>query len=213
MTNVNTPTHIHTTAFHEAAHGVMAMMKRCRVAELVVYDEPREGVLGCCRHEAASHWMDKVWILLAGPVADTINRNIEIREAFFDGGLSDFEQARATFGKLLYPRIPDEFKGHIGDDVSTYLTLACDGWVPEEVRGQCKRRLTLFTNKCLKVDQYICSWIYDEADRVREFMINTPMLLDGVKHLAESLAKARHMTGKTMIDLLNKHYDESQKAA
>jgi hypothetical protein len=213
MTADITPAHIHTTAFHEAAHAVMAMMKRCWVSELVVYDEPREGVLGCCWRTPASHWMDDVWVHLAGPVADTINCNIEIREAFFKGGQSDFEKARARFGKLLYPRIPDELRDHIGEDVGTFLTLVCDGWVPEGLRGQCKRRFTLFANKCLEVDHHICSWIYDEAKRVREFMIDTPWFLEGVRHLADHLAEARHVTGEVMKDLLIKHYDESRVAA
>ena len=93
------------------------------------------------------------------------------------------------------------------------MSAAFGGWVPEGIRSQTKRKLTLFTKKCFEIDARITSQIYEEARQVREFMINTEGLLDGVTHLASRLAAVRKMTGHDMVQVLNNFYGDRRAAA
>lgn len=213
MLDTNTEIDVYGTAFHEAAHAVMAMMKGAMVYEIAVLDEPDErGRGGYCTVEKTGSLLRDVWVYLAGPAADTIHRKIGFLDTFLFHGSLDFDMAKSEFAKLLMPRVPVELRDYIGDDTEDYLSAAFDGWVPEGTRGQTKRKLTVFTKKCLEIDARITSQIYEEARQVRE-LVSTKALLDGVTHLANQLAAVRKMTGHEMVQVLKNFYEERKAAA
>lgn len=213
MNDNNINDEIYHTAFHESAHAVMCIMKGSAVFEVVVNEEADErSRLGYCSYSMTKDHMDGVWILLAGPAATSLFKKIELREAFVQGGSSDFEKARASFGDLIFPSVPAELRQYIGTDVKTYMSLWCDGWVPEGISGQMKRKLTLFTKKCLKADEFVCDWVHREAERVRDWLTTTPGMLDSVRYLADHLAKVRRMESKEIIDLMWPYYQAQQES-
>jgi hypothetical protein len=204
---------VQDTAFHEAAHATMAMMRGAMVYELAILDEPDElGRQGYCIFEKTGSFMRDAWIILAGPAADTINSKVSFLDAFLSGGSMDYEMVRSKFAKLQMPKIPQELRVYIGDDLEDYLNAAFHGWVPTNIRGQMKRKLTLFTKKCFEIEGDITTQIYEEAEKVRDFMINTKRLLEGVTHLAGHLVNVRKMTGIEMINVLKTFYDERNVA-
>lgn len=204
---------IYNTAFHEAAHAVMCIIKRGELDEVIVNEEAdADGRLGSCHYFEADKYMDRVWIALAGPAATSIQLGIGLREAYLSGGQYDFDKAYSELGRVLYPRVPAELRDYIGLDARKYLRVHADGWVPEGVHGQMKRKLTAFTKECVKVDEYVCSWVRWEAEQVRHWLSETSGMLDSVKYLADHLFKVRRMKGKEIIELMSPYYAARQAA-
>ncbi|WP_296074604.1 hypothetical protein [uncultured Agrobacterium sp.] len=189
-------------AHHEAAHCVMSIMKNCLVRRIEVYDPPKDGAQGVCVHQACDHWQDEVWICLAGPIADSIRTGKAEHHHYNFGGSADFDKAEKAICDWLLPAVPAELVPVIGADPLKYLDAVWGQW-EAPVRGQQKRKLTLYTKKLLRAHQFALEILHGEARMVRAFLLETPGILDAIEFLATRLTEKRRLETSEIIDLLN----------
>ena len=185
-------------AHHEAAH---CIMKNCHVSRIEVYDPPQDDFQGVCIHEVPEHWQDKVWICLAGPIADSIRTGKPEFYHYHFGGSRDFEMANKAICEWLLPAVPADLISVIGEDPYGYLDLVYAEW-QAPVRGQQKRRLTLYTKKLLSAHDLALEILHGEAKRVRAFLLETPGILYAIEFLARRLAQKRRLDAEEIIDLI-----------
>lgn len=189
-------------AYHEAAHCVMCIMKNCYVSHIELYDPPKDDFRGICSCDLAENWKDNVWILLAGPIAQSILTGEPESYYFTFGGSSDFDQAEKAICDWLLPAVPEHLVSVIGQDPLTYLDAVWGEWDPP-VSGQQKRKLTIYTKKLMSAHERALEILHTEARMVREFLIQTPGILEGIEFLAGHLAEKRRLETAQIIDLLH----------
>lgn len=197
-----TETEAYEVAFHEAAHCIMCIMKNCYVSHIEIYDPPRGNSLGVCCFDLAENWRDNVWICLAGPIAQSILTGESESYHFAFGGSSDFDRAEKAICDWLLPAVPADLVSVIGQDPLTYLDAAWGDWEPP-VRGQQKRKLTIYTKKLMSAHELALEILHREASLVREFLTQTPGILEGIKFLAGHLAEKRRLETAEILDLLH----------
>lgn len=207
---------INNTSLHEAAHAVMCIFRGVQVLEVSVFEEPdQEGRFGECVHHSTDNYLDRVWIALAGPVFDALYQKVTVLEAFMLGGFYDFEHAFEQYGKFLYPKVPAELVEHIGNDAKAHLESVYAECGVDHLRGQMKRKLTIFTRHCMEAEDFIKGQVYEEAARVKDFILTQPGVFEAIELLADRLAVVREMSGREVIEYLRHHFqaDEKEKLA
>lgn len=188
-------------AYHEAAHCVMSIMMNCHVSRIEVFDPPQDGTLGVCVHAVCNRWQDRVWISLAGPVADSIRTGKPEYHHYVFGGSADFDKAEKAICDWLLPAVPADLVSVIGEDPQGYLDLVYAEW-QAPVRGQQKRKLTLYTKKLLNAHDFALEILHAEAKGVRSFLLETPGILCAIESLARRLAEKRRLDAAEIIDLI-----------
>lgn len=201
-----TTSEVYEIAHHEAAHCMMCIMKHCSVAEVAVYDPPQNEYLGVCLLRKPKYWRDSVWISLAGPIADSIRTGRPEHLFYSTCGSYDFDVAEKAICEWLLPKVPDDLKSLVGDDASAYLQLAMDDWRPQ-VKGQLKRKVTLYTKKLFQAHEFAMEILHSEAKQVRKFMLETPGFLETVDFIAIELAEKRSLATQDLIALLRQFAD------
>lgn len=188
------------TAYHEAAHAVMCIWKNVPVFEVEVFDKPREDrAIGVCRSSEPKSWRDTVWISLAGPVMDAI----QLERPFFlndaPGCRSDIEAAWGAYLSVLAPRPPVVLSKWLPTEVCSNLTTLVDayefeGWRPEGLSGQLKRKMTMYCRKYGEALDFIHERLQDESASIIRFMRDTPAFMKCVTEIAERLLRKSKLT-------------------
>lgn len=189
-------------AYHEAAHCVMSIMRNCYVSHIELYDPPKDGFRGICRCDLGENWKDNVWIFLAGPIAQSILTGKPESYHFVFGGSVDFDLAEKAICDWLLPPVPTDLISVIGDDPLNYLDAVSEEWAAP-VRGQQKRKLTMYTKKLLSAHEFALEILHREVKMVRDFLTQTPGILEGIKFLAGHLAEKRRLETAEILDLLH----------
>lgn len=182
------------TAVHEAGHALMALMLGECVTEIVVHDYPdHDERLGHCRHTVPADWRNGVWITLAGPVATAIHDGRSGVETFTFGDASDVADVWRQCLNLVCRPLPQEFHDVAGDDHQTFMELVCDGWRPPGIKGQAKRRLTLYAKDYALAADFAHDMLHREKDQVRVWIEERPWFMRLVRQMADEAMSKRRM--------------------
>lgn len=194
------------TAHHEAAHAVMCIWRNVPVSTVEIFDEPTEdGAIGLCWHAKPSDWLDTVRICLAGPVMDALKskRPFSLNDA--PGGGSDIDKAWQAYVSALAPHPPVALQEWLPAEAGADLTFLVDaytteGWRPEGVSGQLKRRMTLFCKKYDDAMDFIHALISDETTSLIRFMNETPTFMTCVTAVADRLLEKSKLTSSEIYE-------------
>lgn len=193
-------------AYHEAAHAVMCIWRNVPVSMVEILDEPtEEGAIGLCYHKKPKDWLDTVRICLAGPVMDAIKskRPFSLHDA--PGGRSDIDEAWQAYVSALAPRPPVALHDWLPSEAGADLTFLVDaytieGWRPEGVSGQLKRKMTLFCKRYDDALDFIHALIGDETTSLIRFMNETPAFMACVKAVADRMLEKSRLTSSEIYE-------------
>lgn len=188
-------------AYHEAAHCLMSVWRDCIPVATDLDECAEDNRLGRCVITPPKHWQDEVWICLAGPIAELIEAD-QPTDLLFDGaGGSDLDEAIQAICRVVLPGIPAELVEIIGNDPVEYVRNRKNGWRPE-VRGETKRKLTLYTKKLIRA--YVFAWdmLESEVVSVEQFLLRNSWFLEAVKHIADELLARRTMKATEVTSVI-----------
>ncbi|PIO98278.1 hypothetical protein [Pleomorphomonas carboxyditropha] len=171
-----------------------------------ILDEPTEdGAIGLCYHYKPGDWLDTVRICLAGPVMDALKsrRPFYLNDA--PGGGSDIDQAWQAYVSALAPRPPVALQEWLPAEAGADLTSLVDaytieGWRPEGLSGQLKRKMTLFCNKYEDALEFIHVLIGQETTSLIRFMNETPAFMTCVTVVADQLLEKSRLTSTEIYE-------------
>ncbi|MCM5560064.1 M50 family metallopeptidase [Pleomorphomonas sp. JP5] len=192
------------TAYHEAAHAVMAFLKGCYIHRVEVFERPSQGMLGICVHSRAKYWHDSVWIALAGPVMDSIRNSWTLDQAVQCGGADDYYKVWQEYERLLAPRPKPEIREWIPespDERSEIVHWYLEGWRPDDVHGQLKRKLTLYVKEYARTWEYIKELIIGDVEFVKREITENLVFVGLINAVASELIKRRKLRHNDIISI------------
>lgn len=193
----------HIIAVHEAGHALMALMLGQPVTEIVVNDHPDEvGRLGHCLHGVATNWRDNLWITLAGPVVTAIHEGRSGVETFGAGDDGDFLCAWEMCWGLVCRPLPPEFHEVAGDDHHDFMGAVLEGWCPPGIKGQVKRRLTLYAKEYGQAADFACDLLHSEKDAVREWVGRRQWFMPLTQQLAGEFSSKSRMDLRDVLEFI-----------
>jgi hypothetical protein len=192
------------TAYHEAAHAVMSLMKGIYVHSVEIYDSVTNGLAGCCIISQSENLKGYVSAMLAGPAMDSIHKSEPMHVSYFSVGSRDFEMAFEACQAVLAPRPPQEIRGLVPSELSDIRGMAqdiYDGWRPEGIHGQAKRKLTMYLKRYAESLNFIQEYVHSEASIVRNEICDSEIGSVFIPAVAKSLLSERKLTQKDLIKI------------
>ena len=196
-----TKTERYQIAYHEAAHCLMSVWRDCIPVAIDLDECAEDNRLGRCVITPPKHWQDEVWICLAGPIAELIEADQPTDLLFYGAGGSDLDEALQAICRLVLPGIPAELVEVIGNDPFQYMLKHKSGWQPE-VRGQAKRKLTLYTKQLIRAYAFAWEMLEREVGSVEQFLLRNSWFLEIVKHIAEELLARQTMKATEITEVI-----------
>lgn len=192
------------TAYHEAAHAVMSLMKGIYVHSVEIYDSVTNGLAGCCIISQSDNLKGYVSAMLAGPAMDSIYKSEPMHFSYFSGGSRDFEMAFEACQAVLAPRPPQEISGLVPSELSDIRGMAqdiYDGWRPEGIHGRVKRKLTMYLKRYAESLDYIQEYVHSEATLVRNELCSSEIGRVFIPAVAKCLLAERRLTQEDLVKI------------
>lgn len=193
---------LYNIAVHEAGHAVMAAYQGGFVTELAIGDMvEEEGIDGYCR-TAVEGISAEQWITLAGPVVSAIHENTLISIQFvLRGGGGDFDSVRNRWLDLL---VPTSIRAEFGfpednENLMSFVDAVLEGYRPGGAKGNEIRRIRRFARRCNQTLDQITDTIHEDAERIRQWILDEGWFMPRVYRLADVLVEKRKMETEEII--------------
>ncbi len=185
----------YTVALHQAAHTAMAYLKRSPVIELMISDRPNgRKPFGICNYEEPKHWLDEVWITLAGPIAVAIFEGSDGLFTITGYENSDYHHAIETCQNLVLDKVPSSLLPYIPANANiNFFESIVAGFYDCGLKGQMKRELKRYAKHYCKAYQFACEMVLRQMKAVRQFIENNSSFMEFAHVLAAELDSACYM--------------------